>query len=123
MEVLYKTHQTLIFAFSVNSPSSFNDVSVIKKIVEDYASLNDKLDYGPDKRSQAVKLISEILKKGLGNRISNLYVKSSPTKEWEITKNPPENLDRIMIGLSLDPDNCYNIIDKGPHANLEEVKY
>ncbi|XP_043280434.1 nucleolar protein 6 [Venturia canescens] len=99
----------------------FNDMAVIEKIIENYASLNEKLDYGPDKRTQAVKLITGVLKKGLGNRISNLYVKAGTPKSWAITADPLKSPDKIMIGFSLDPDNCFNIIDKGPHANLEEA--
>lgn len=91
-------------------------------MVNDKSLRNDKLDYGVNKRAQAIKMICGVLKEGLGNRVSNMYVLSEQQKIWEVTDDPPDGMDTIVIGLSLDPQYCFNIIDKGPHANLDEVR-
>ena len=83
--------------------------------------MGDKLDYGANKRVQIIKLICGVLKEGLGNRVSNIYVRTEKQKEWDVTDEPPCGIDRITIGFSLNPEFCFNIIDKGPQANLTEA--
>lgn len=100
---------------------SFQDKSVLKKIVNDKSSVNNKLDYGPDKRSQAIKLLFEVLKKGLGDRINRVCILPSICKEWECTEEMSDNIGKLVIGLELNPETCFNIVDKGPEANLPEV--
>lgn len=83
--------------------------------------MNKKLNYGPDRRSQAIKLLSEVLKRGLGDRINRLCILPSICKEWECTEETIDSIGKLVIGLELNPETCFNIVDKGPEANLPEV--
>lgn len=85
--------------------------------------MDDKLNYGPDRRSQAIKLLFEVLKKGLGNRINRLCVLPSMYKEWECTEEMPDSIGKLHIGLELNSETCFDIVDKGPEANLPEVSH
>lgn len=100
---------------------SFQDELVLKRIVNDKSSMDNRLNYGPDKRNQAIKLLFEVLKRGLGDRINRMCVLPSIHKEWECTEEMPDNIGKLVIGLELNPETCFDIVDKGPEANLPEV--
>lgn len=100
---------------------SFQDNYVLERIVNDKSNADNKLNYGPDKRSQAIKLLFEVLKRGLGDRINRLCVLPSICKEWECTEEIPNSIGKLVIGLELNPEKCFDIVEKGPEANLPEV--
>ena len=81
----------------------------------------DKLNYGFNEYALGVKLVTKLLKKGLGNRVSLLITMPRTMKEWNLNDEIPNDLQRLYIGLLFDPNNCFNIIEKGPGANLPEV--
>ncbi|KAL0117298.1 hypothetical protein PUN28_010271 [Cardiocondyla obscurior] len=99
----------------------FHDKSILEKVVNNKSSKESKLNYGPDKRSQAIKLLFEVLKRGLGDRIIRMCVLPSICKEWECTKSMPSNIGKLVIGLELNPETCFDIVDKGPEANLPKA--
>lgn len=99
---------------------SFQYRTVLEKIFEK-SSMDDKVNYGPDKRSQVIKLLVEVLKKGLGRRINRLCILPNILKEWECTQDIPVDTGKFIIGLELNPEICFGIVDKGPEANLPEV--
>ncbi|CAL1685523.1 unnamed protein product [Lasius platythorax] len=98
----------------------FQNRTISEKIHEE-SSIDDKINYGPDKRSQVIKLLVEVLKKGLGRRINRLCILPSVSKEWECTQDIPDDSGMLMIGLELNPEICFGIVDKGPEANLPEA--
>lgn len=85
------------------------------------SNTHNKLNYGPDKRSQAIKLLTAVLMKGLGNRINRLCILPDRSKEWECTDDTPCDIEKVTIALEINPETCFIIIDKGPEANLPEV--
>lgn len=89
--------------------------------MNDKSSVDNKLNYGPDKRSQAIKLLFEVLKRGLGDRINRLCVLPSTCKEWECAEKVQDSIGKLIIGLELNPETCFDVVDKGPEANLPEV--
>lgn len=98
----------------------FQNKTVSEKIYEK-SSIDDKINYGPNKRNQVIKLLVEILKKGLGSRINRLCILPNVSKEWECTQNIPDDIGILIIGLELNPEICFGIVDKGPEANLPEA--
>ena len=100
---------------------SFRDKSFLEITVNAKSTVDNKLNYGPDKRSQAIKLLFDVLKRGLGDRINRLCVLPNICKEWECTEKMPDSIGKLVIGLELNPETCFNIVDKGPEANLPEV--
>ncbi|XP_012528322.1 nucleolar protein 6 [Monomorium pharaonis] len=99
----------------------FENETVLGKMVRNESSMDNKLNYGPDKRSQAIKILFKVLKRGLGDRINQLCVLPNIYKEWECTEHMPDNIGKLIIGLELNPETCFNIVDKGPEANLPEA--
>lgn len=100
---------------------SFPNSTILEKIVNNKSSINDKINYGPDKRSQMIKLLIEVFQKGLKNRINRLCILPHKSKEWECTEDTPNCTGKLVIGFELNPETAFSIIDKGPEANLAEV--
>lgn len=98
-----------------------HDTKVLDKIGAEKIAQDKKLDLGVNKRKGIIDMIIGVLKRGLGNRIFNIFVEPENIKEWDITKNPPAKTNSIFIGLQLNPDNCFSPIEKGPAANQPEA--
>lgn len=90
-------------------------------MVDNKSSINDKINYGPDKRSQMIKLLVEVLQKGLENRIDQLCVLPHKFKEWECNEDMPNGAGKLMIGFGLNPEAAFSIVTKGPEANQHGV--
>ncbi|XP_066597044.1 nucleolar protein 6 isoform X2 [Prorops nasuta] len=84
-------------------------------------SIKDKIDLGKSKRSQVVGSLTKFLQKGLGHRIHRICVSPCKPKEWKCTEKVPCQIDTFLIGLELNPDFCFGVVDKGPEANLPEA--
>ncbi|KAI4493829.1 hypothetical protein M0804_002005 [Polistes exclamans] len=97
------------------------DDEIIEKIVDSNSSKDDKLDYGIDKRNQAISIFMKVLKQGLGNRVRRICVLPEELRQWECEKEMSNNIGKISIGIDLNPDFCFNIVEKGPEANLPEA--
>ena len=81
----------------------------------------DQLNFGPNKHLQIVKLIVDVLKQGLGQRLLDIFVLPEQFKQWNITDNVPEDLDKIFIGLNLNPDFYFDVITKGPEGDSPKL--
>ncbi|KOC59379.1 Nucleolar protein 6, partial [Habropoda laboriosa] len=99
----------------------FKNIEGLKQMVDTKSSSKDKLDYGPNYQAQAIKILYNILNKGLTNRVHQICVLPNDVMEWECTEDNCNNIGNIMIGLELNPKFCYSMVDKGPEANLPEA--
>ncbi|XP_076236825.1 nucleolar protein 6 Mat89Ba isoform X2 [Calliopsis andreniformis] len=99
----------------------FKDTRTLKNLVNTTSSNNYKLDYGPDYNNQAIKIIQDMLKKGLTNRVHRICVSPNKIMEWKCEEDSPDNIRELFIGLELNPEFCFNIVEKGPEANLPEA--
>ncbi|XP_076760517.1 nucleolar protein 6 Mat89Ba [Xylocopa sonorina] len=99
----------------------FKNTRIQRKSIDINLSSRDKLDYGPNYRLQTMKVICGMLEKGLGNRVHRICVLPNEIAEWECTDNNSNDIGNILIGLELNPECCFNIVDKGPEANLKEA--
>ncbi|CAL7937003.1 unnamed protein product [Xylocopa violacea] len=99
----------------------FKGTWIQRSAIDINLSSRDKLDYGPNYRLQTIKVVCDMLEKGLGNRVHRICVLPNEIAEWECTDNNRNDIGNILIGLELNPEYCFNIVDKGPEANLEEA--
>ncbi|KAL6436886.1 hypothetical protein ACFW04_004922 [Cataglyphis niger] len=126
LDSIHMDNFQVLFMRSVPFHRAFDQIlcfqyrTVLEKILEK-SSMDDEVNYGPDKRSQVIKLLVEVLKKGLGRRINRLCILPNILKEWECTQDIPDDTGKFIIGLELNPEICFGIIDKGPEANLPEA--
>ncbi|XP_061927318.1 nucleolar protein 6 isoform X2 [Apis cerana] len=99
----------------------FEDPQILKNIVNINSSDKDKLNYGPNYRTQIIKILYNIFEKGLTNRVHQICVLPKEISEWEFTEDNYDNIGKIFFGLELNPEHCFNIVTKGPEANLPEA--
>ncbi|KAK0168959.1 hypothetical protein PV327_002715 [Microctonus hyperodae] len=97
------------------------DTEALDKLTNKLVSKEKQLDLGVNKRLHFINYLVKILKEGLGQRVSHIYIPSKQMEEWEVSEKKINNIGRIFIGFQLNPDYCFSIIDKGPTANLPEA--
>ncbi|XP_075220979.1 nucleolar protein 6 Mat89Ba isoform X2 [Lycorma delicatula] len=118
-QALFMTHMPFLHQFDhVISLKTKKVLHVWDKIEKDK---NKELDLLVDKQRLFISAVTDLLEKGVGNRISLIAVKYLSFNTWSIENDPPKTLcDSIVIGLKLNPETALSVIDKGPEANLPE---
>uniref|UniRef100_A0A336KUH3 Nucleolar protein 6 n=1 Tax=Culicoides sonorensis TaxID=179676 RepID=A0A336KUH3_CULSO len=100
---------------------TIKNYNIITKTIEDYAKLEDKLNFCDNWYPLMRKIIIPVLKKGLGNRVEFFTPISYTIQPWSV--NEPHYFKVLFsIGLILNPSEAYQIVDKGPQANEPESK-
>ncbi|XP_043253264.1 nucleolar protein 6 [Colletes gigas] len=99
----------------------FKNTQLLKNIVDSKSTSIDKLDYGPNYRDQAIKILHNVLTKGLKDRVHQICVLPKEFAEWDCTEDIQDDIGNIFIGLELNPEFCFNIVEKGPEANLPDA--
>ncbi|XP_033607618.1 nucleolar protein 6 isoform X3 [Cryptotermes secundus] len=97
------------------------DFTMIKKLVEEHSPRMQKLDYTGHVYPQALSLILEVLRKGLGQRVRHISIVLPSTERWQLSKCPPMSGQPITLGLTLNPEFAFSVLEKGPGANLPEA--
>lgn len=70
-----------------------------------------------------LKLVTEMLARALGNRVHEIaYVIEPCAVCWPVGKKMPTRAE-VSIGLKVNPEHAYDIINRGPTANLPEVRH
>ncbi len=105
----------ILFLTKVPIQLQFDHVLVLKqdqklfwKIVEQHGSADDSLDYHNNLYPHLKKILMDLLRKGLGNRVSALV--------------PFINSGDLAVGIQLNPEEALNVVDKGPQANEPEAE-
>ncbi|KAL7730970.1 hypothetical protein ACLKA6_014201 [Drosophila palustris] len=76
-----------------------------------------KYDYANYAYPQLLKLLTELLQKGLGQRIHAILPLEIPSSPWSVDSKAPVIGRSLQLGLILDPEHAYEVLDKGPAAN------
>lgn len=98
---------------------SFNDITVIRDIVNKYGDNKSKLDFREDLVLQFQQIIEPLLLSSLGERICGLcFNVFQESVNIEKTQEPCCN---VLIGLKLNPLKANVVVERGPTANLPEV--
>ncbi|XP_044728084.1 nucleolar protein 6 [Chrysoperla carnea] len=84
---------------------------------------HERLDYMTFKHPLWLKQITNVLKKGLSDRLTQLCPKLNDPPEWDINESVPtiDEINSIIIGFNLNEEKAFNKIEKGPIANLPEA--
>jgi hypothetical protein len=106
---------------SIESCSRVQDFAMIKNLVAEHSPRKQKLNYMGHLYPQALNLIVGILRKGLGERVRHIGIMLPSTERWQLAKFPPSSGQPITLGLTLNPEFAFSVLEKGPGANLPEV--
>ncbi len=70
---------------------------------------------------QFLKIIMKMLRVSLGQRLVSIDYLTEPSfLSWAVNQKMPKH-GNIGIGLKINLEHAFNVIDKGPVANLPEV--
>ncbi|KAH8359720.1 hypothetical protein KR093_008614, partial [Drosophila rubida] len=76
-----------------------------------------KYDYANYAYPQLFKLLTDLLQKGLGQRVHAILPLEVPSSPWSVDTKAPVIGRGLQLGLILDPEHAYEVLDKGPSAN------
>lgn len=100
---------------------SFNDINAMRKAVESKGDLVNLMDYNNKVVPEFLRVVTELLGKGLGERMSGIAVQTPSNGTWAVdVYSPPSGL--VKIGLNLNPTMALSLVDKGPQADDSEAE-
>ncbi|XP_069697257.1 nucleolar protein 6 isoform X2 [Periplaneta americana] len=98
-----------------------HDLSMLADLVQEKSSRAQKLDYLGHVYPQALSLVLSILRRGLGSRVCNFGIQLPAVQHWPINECPPSPVEFVTLGITLNPEFAFSVLEKGPGANLPEA--
>lgn len=100
----------------------FYNLELLHQMNDAKASREDILDKGQHPTMLTASLLLNILQKGLGKRVSEWGIHVPNRASWKVGDDPIPSLGPILIGMNLDSEHAYSILDKGPPADKPEAE-
>ncbi|KAH8344265.1 hypothetical protein KR084_009047, partial [Drosophila pseudotakahashii] len=76
-----------------------------------------KYDYAKYGYPQLFQLLTELLQKGLADRVHAILPLETTSTAWPVENKAPVIGKHIQLGLILQPEHAYEVLNKGPAAN------
>ncbi|ALC45900.1 Mat89Ba [Drosophila busckii] len=96
------------------------DHDCVAQLLQLHTQPQTMYDYAGYAYPQLLKLLTEILKKGLGKRVRSIMPLEVPSSAWPVYTKAPVIGCSIILALMLDPNHAYEVLDKGPAANEDK---
>lgn len=82
------------------------------------------LDLGGHSIHTVTLSVLSFLQKVLNKRVSHIQMKPVTFSEWSVNESPPwvSDISTLTFGITIVEEHAYNVIEKGPAANLPEAK-
>ncbi|XP_066905106.1 nucleolar protein 6 [Halyomorpha halys] len=94
----------------------FKDIKTIQNTVQQKGDPIRIMDSCGNPVTELIRLVTDVLERGMGHRISSIGVQTSPKNSWELDSEPPSFVP-ISIGIMLNHETALSLIDKGPQSN------
>lgn len=91
-------------------------------ILHDHGSKSDRNNYAGQWYPHILKLFTNVLRKGLGDRIHSMTPLPIKYTSWSVTEAHPTIVKSMSFGLKLNVDHCLDVLVKGPQANHDEAE-
>lgn len=92
-------------------------------MIDEKASREEKLDRRQHPIQLVTSLLMRVLQRGLGKRVSEWGIHMPKRVSWKVHESPVTSEGPLLIGINLDSEHAYSILDKGPPADKPEVRY
>lgn len=99
----------------------FYDMKSLQQMNDKKSSKDSKLDKSQHSLRLSADLLFEVLQRGLGKRVAEWGIHAPEKLSWKIKKSPPVPSGPLLLGMKLDTEHAYSILDKGPPADLPEA--
>ncbi|XP_061392483.1 nucleolar protein 6 [Musca vetustissima] len=93
-----------------------NKSDAVEQILEMHVSPADKYNNAGYTYTLLHETITKLLKKGLHKRVDFLIPLEQAILPWHINECPSEALQELHLGVILNAENAYEILDKGPES-------
>ncbi|XP_034245395.1 nucleolar protein 6 isoform X2 [Thrips palmi] len=100
----------------------FTNISSLEEMNKKFASKKEKLDKGHHSIGLAAYLLLKVLQKGLGKRVSEWGIHIPQKVSWQIADQPTPSQGPLLIGINLDSEHAYSVLDKGPPADMPQAE-
>ncbi|XP_017858430.1 PREDICTED: nucleolar protein 6 [Drosophila arizonae] len=91
--------------------------ATVDQLLELHVQPQVKYDYADYAHPQLLKLLTELLQKGLGKRVHAILPLETASKSWTVDTKAPIIGRSLTLGLILDPEHAFEVLDKGPATN------
>ncbi|XP_054735625.1 nucleolar protein 6 [Anastrepha obliqua] len=98
-----------------------NKRDVVEQIIEMHVAPADKYNFAGYAYPLLLKVIVSLLRKGLGERVRTMVPIEQPTDAWNCTNKPPDCARYCHLGIVLNPDKAFEVLDKGPESIAESA--
>lgn len=96
--------------------------NAMNRVIREHSSLEEQMDYMGFSKPLFIKTLTDLLSKGLTNRVFQMAVKLTPPVTWPVDSGYTTDSNPLLVGLQLNPDTALKIVEKGPPANLPEAE-
>lgn len=95
--------------------------SAITEVLEKESNQEERLNHFVSKDALHTDIVMRVLQKGVGERLEQLAYQLPSRQEWSVDQTPPKLQERLVIGMRLNRETAYSIVEKGPPANEPQV--
>lgn len=91
--------------------------SEIAEVLDKESTREEQLNHFVSKDALHTDIVMRVLQKGVGERLEQLAYQLPSRQEWSVDQTPPKLQERLVIGMRLNRETAYSIVEKGPPAN------
>lgn len=102
----------ILLCFSLN-----RNKSAIADVVDKESTQEERLNHFVSKDVLHTDIVMRALQMGVGERVEQLVYQLPSREEWSVDQTPPKPQHRLVIGIRLNRETAYSIVEKGPPAN------
>ncbi|XP_046399816.1 nucleolar protein 6 [Ischnura elegans] len=99
----------------------FYNSSQLEQVVEKHSTREELLDFDANLAPLALKIILSKVSTAVGKRTTIVAEQLSPPSPWNISEDPPPSLVGFALGIRLNAETAFDVIEKGPQANTPEA--
>ncbi|KNC25568.1 hypothetical protein FF38_12937 [Lucilia cuprina] len=98
-----------------------NNPDAIEQILEMHVTPADKYNYAGYAYPQLLKVVTSLLQKGLSKRVQFMLPLEQLSTPWSVNESAAAAPQHLHLGLILNPEHAYEILDKGPESIDDEA--
>ncbi|KAL5273701.1 NOL6 family protein [Megaselia abdita] len=100
----------------------FSQPHVVNRVIINHSKREHNHDSAKHWLPRFYNILLPILRRGLGERVKSIGIVETEMKPWTVNSPALKPEKSLQIGLTLNPDIAFDILDKGPQANEESSK-
>lgn len=100
----------------------FSQSHVVNRVILKHSKREHVLDTAKHWLPRFYKILFPILRRGLDKRVKSFAIIETEMKPWIVNCSPLKPEKSLQIGIRLNPDVAFDVLDKGPEAIDESSK-